>query len=403
MSYRFLPWVRRGLAAGIGTPDPLTAAMPAHARFPVRLSLSTGDTAAVDLRLSGPGDVIGVDPRVVVRTEPVRFARNFPPDQFAAVEFDPPDFPWMFTPAAPGAQERLRPWLVLVVVAAQRGVAIRVARDRPLPQLVIEPPTLPADELPDLSESWAWAHAHVVEDAPPASVPDHLRDEPDLNVARVLCPRRLEPERDYLACLVPAFEAGRLAGLGQDVPEAPTTAPAWGAGGSAGATVTLPLYLHWEFRTGPAGDFESLARRLTPRPVPDTVGFRRMFIGDAHPALPALPHDAGGIVHLEGALRSPEAGTGAALGPEHDPWVDDLVDVLDAPADHEVHGASTDAESVAPPIYGGWHVKVHALDDAAPDWLVELNTDPRHRAAAGLGTEVVRINQERFMQAAWAQ
>jgi hypothetical protein len=403
VSYRFLPWVRRGLAGRVSDPDPLTADPPTHARFPVRVSLSTGETPGVDLRLFGPGDVIGVDPRVITRTEPVRFARNFPPDQFAAVEFDPPDFPWMFTPAAPGAQNRLRPWLVLIVVAEQDGVAIRVARDRPLPQLVIESPAVPGDELPDLSESWAWAHAHVVEAAPPASVANYLCDEPDLNVARVLCPRRLEPERDYFACLVPAFEVGRLAGLGQDVPDTATTAPAWGAGGSVGATVTLPLYFHWEFRTGAAGDFEALARRLTPRPVPDTVGFRRMFIGDAHPALPALAHDDGGIVKLEGALRSPEAGTGDELGPEHQPWVDALVDVLDAPADHVVNGASADAESVAPPIYGGWHVKVHTLDGAAPRWLAELNTDPRHRAAAGLGTEVVRLNQERFMQAAWAQ
>ena len=403
MSYRFLPWVRRGLAGRISDPDPITADPPTHARFPVRVTLSTGETPGVDLRLFGPGDVIGVDPRVITRTEPVRFARNFPPDQFAAVEFDPPDFPWMFTPAAPGAQNRLRPWLVLVVVASQRGVAIRVARDRPLPQLVIESPAVPGDELPDLSESWAWAHAHVVEASPPASVANYLRDEPDLNVARVLCPRRLEPERDYFAGLVPAFEVGRLAGLGQDVPDSATTAPAWGAGGSVGASVTLPLYFHWEFRTGAAGDFEALARRLTPRPVPDTVGFRRMFIGDAHPALPALAPDDGGIVELEGALRSPDAGTGAELGPEHQPWVDALVDLLDAPADHVANGASADAESVAPPIYGGWHVKVHTLDGAAPRWLTELNTDPRHRAAAGLATEIVRLNQERFMQAAWVQ
>ncbi len=116
MSYRFLPVVRRGLAGRIADPDPLTTNLPARARFPVRVTLSTGDSAAVDLRLFGPGDVIGVDPRTIIRTEPVRFARNFQPDQFAAIEFDPPDFPWMFSPAAPGASDRLRPWLVLVVV-----------------------------------------------------------------------------------------------------------------------------------------------------------------------------------------------------------------------------------------------------------------------------------------------
>ncbi len=403
MTYRFLPWVRRGLAARVTDADPLTAELPARARFHVSVAVSTGDSGGVDLRLYGPGDVIGVDPRVIVRTTPKRFARDVPPDHFAAIEFDPPDFPWMFTPAAGGVQDRLRPWLVLIVVEQQDGVSVRVARDRPLPQLVIEAPALPAHELPDLSESWAWAHAHVVEGSAPASVPDELRDHPDLNVSRLLCPRRLAEGRDYYACLVPAFEVGRLAGLGLAVPDAATTAPAWGGSGGVGATINLPMYFHWEFRTGPAGDFESLSRRLTPRPVPDTVGRRRMYIGAASAALPALPFDHGGMVEMEGALRAPDAGTGTELPAEAQPWIDALIPILNAPAAQVVAGASPDAEAVAPPIYGGDPVKVHVLDDNAPRWLSELNQDPRHRTAAGLGAEIVRDNQERFMQAAWEQ
>jgi hypothetical protein len=400
MSYRFLPWVRRGLATRITDPDPLTSDPPVRARLPVRVTVSTGDFADVTLRMFGPGDVIGIDPRTIVRTEPVRFARNFPADQMAAIEFDPPDFPWLFTPAAPGAGDRLRPWLALIVVEKQEGVAIAVSRSRPLPALTIGSPAVAAEELPDLAESWAWAHAHVVEATAPASLPDYLRDQPNLNISRLLCPRRLKPDSEYVACLVPTFEIGRLAGLGLDVPESvTTTAPAWGTG----TTNTLPLYYHWEFRTGSAGDFETLARRLVPRPVPDTVGFRRMAITTAHPALPALEPDAGGIVKLEGALRSPEAGTGEPLAPEVQPWIQSLVDLLELPASQVVEGASADAEAVAPPIYGSHHVGTHRLGPTAPSWLRELNTDPRHRAAAGIGTEVVRLHQERFMQAAWEQ
>lgn len=403
MSYRFLPWVRQGLAGRIADADTLGSTIPARARFPVRVDLTTGDASSVDLRLHGPGDIIGLDPRSIVRTEPPRHTANAAPNSFAAIEFDPPDLPWMFSPAKAGSQDRLRPWLVLVVVAVQDGVAITVRKDRPLPQLSIEPPAVPASELPALSESWAWAHVHAVESAPPSSVPDHLRDKPDQSLSRLMCPRRLEPDRDYLACLVPAFEVGRLAGLGQDVPEEPTTQAAWGASGSVGASVTLPVYFHWQFRTGPAGDFESLSRRLTPRPLPDTVGFRRTYIGDAHPALPHLPPDEGGIVNLEGALRAPDPGEGETLGPEHDDYVAELVGILNAPADHAIEGASPGAESVAPPIYGGAHVKVERLDGTEHKWLGELNRDPRHRAAAGLGTEIVRQNQEQFMHAAWEQ
>ena len=143
MSYRFLPFVRRGLADRIPDADTFGATLPSRARFKVDLAMSSGDGAEVDLRVHGPGDVIGVDPRNIVRTAPPRSARNVEPDQFAAIEFDAPDFPWMFTPAKGGAEDRLRPWLVLVVVAKQPGVAIVVKRDRPLPQLLIEAPAVP--------------------------------------------------------------------------------------------------------------------------------------------------------------------------------------------------------------------------------------------------------------------
>jgi hypothetical protein len=55
--------------------------------------------APVPMRLHGPGDVIGIDQRLVVRTDPKPNARNFEPNTSPIVDFDPPDFPWMLTPA----------------------------------------------------------------------------------------------------------------------------------------------------------------------------------------------------------------------------------------------------------------------------------------------------------------
>ena len=48
-----------------------------------------------------------------------------------------------------------------------------------------------------------------------ADAADVLGKVPQRDAARLLCPRRLDPSTRYLACLVPAFNAGRLAGLGQ--------------------------------------------------------------------------------------------------------------------------------------------------------------------------------------------
>ena len=82
--------------------------------------------------------------------------------------------------------------------------------------------------------------------------------------------------------------------------------------------------------------------------------------------------------------------------------VDALVRLLDAPDAHH-EGAPPEAELVAPPIYGRWPVRRHTVPATQPRRLRELNVDPRHRAAAGLGAEVVRENQERYVDAAWKQ
>jgi hypothetical protein len=63
---------------------------------------------------------------------------------------------------------------------------------------------------------------------------------------------------------------------------------------------------------------------------------------------------------------------------------------------------------IVPPLYGRWHAQVSRLTpaDADPEhhrWVDELNHDPRHRVAAGLGTGVVQKNQEAYMEAAWQQ
>src|SRR5690606_32837119 len=135
------------------------------------------------------------------------------PDEFAAVEFGDPDLPWMFTPAAAGGGDRLRPWLVLVVVEDVEGVSLRTSRDAPLPVLTIEAPAVPSEQLPDLTESWAWAHVQVM-GADGESTRSVLSDAPHRTVARLLCPRRLRPGMPHIAALVPAFDLGVAAGLG---------------------------------------------------------------------------------------------------------------------------------------------------------------------------------------------
>jgi hypothetical protein len=192
----FLPWLRQGLAARLGNPDTLAASLPATTELTVTLGVTTpADNPSATVRMRGPGDVIGIDPRQVVRTEPAADSGDFEALDLAAIEFDNPDLPWLFTPAAADAQGRLRPWLCLVVVRQQEGVRLRPAGSEPLPVLEIAAPAKPGEELPDLAESWAWAHAQLSwpHDAPPdeGAVRNLLTTRPELSVSRLLCARRL--------------------------------------------------------------------------------------------------------------------------------------------------------------------------------------------------------------------
>ncbi|MET9387917.1 hypothetical protein ABZY09_44745, partial [Streptomyces sp. NPDC002928] len=242
-----------------------------------------------------------------------------------------------------------------------------------------------------------WAHAQVTtEDGDTEAEVDRLlAHEPDRTLSRLLCPRRLRPSTRYLAAVVPAFEAGRLAGLGLPVPDGPLT-PAWPASG-APAELDLPVYHHWSFGTSLDGDFESLVRSLTPRALPGDIGTRPMDIGAAGHGLPALPAGhPGRTVDLEGALRG--------AGTEARPWHKDTAAAFRT-AYTAALNPGPDGSALTPPVYGSAQAGTKGLPSpqAGPSWLRELNLDPRHRAAAALGAEVVRRHQEDLVAAAWDQ
>ena len=398
-TYRFLPWARRGLADRISGGD-TGGPLPARATVDVGVTLAPLPAAHFTLSVNGPGDVIGVDPRIIVRTDPRAASTDVEPNYFAQVEFDAPDFPWLFTPAKSGNDNRLRPWLVLVVVDLTRVDEPRAGRGQPLPLLVI-PRDVASTELPDLAESWAWAHTQALTPAGSVDLAAALAGQPALNVSRLVAPRRLEAGQRYAACLVPAFDAGVQRGLGDAPDPSKPLGPAWQL--PASSDLRLPVYFHWTFATGPAGDFESLARRLQPFKASDAIGVEPMFIGEAGPELPTLPPgDPRALLAMDGALRAPQRGS-ASLGEVAADLQVALKEALDAAAEQASNGTTETTPVLGAPIYGAWHARVHTVPDAQPAWLRELNLDPRARAAAGLGGEIERRNQDAFVQWSWEQ
>src|SRR6478672_630617 len=164
--YHFLSWARRGVGASVSNPDN-NGSLPGRASLSVQLSLDVqkgGTTTTVQptpmqVQMFGPGDVIGIDPRHIIRTEPRNFTVNYEPNYLAGIEFDTPDLPWLYTPAAP-AGDRLRPWITLIVLALPEYLTVPGV-GTPLPAIDVK--TMAA--LQPLDDAWNWAHTQVSGDA----------------------------------------------------------------------------------------------------------------------------------------------------------------------------------------------------------------------------------------------
>lgn len=403
-TYHFLSFVRRGFAASITQPDTFgVGQQPALATAPVGVLVNGGPPQTHNAVVRGPGDVIGIVSSQLVRTDPIDGAVGVEPNYFAQVEFDRPELPWLFTPAAAVGQ-RLRPWIVLVVVDLEGPHACTLSNASPLPQLHVSADA--AGQLPDLGSSFLWAHVQVL--APNGQNVEQVVEngDPRLTVSRLMCPRHLDPYTSYLAAVVPAFDVGRRAGLALDVTENDEKKldPAW----QPGTETTLPVYYSFQFRTGEDADFEALARRLQGRPLPEGVGTRPLDVSRPGAGLPSSPpptsrNDTTSIVWLDGALRPLDSDK----LPQRDPGPEQtfrasLTVLLDKPAEFIRQGDPDPV--VTPPIYGDKHALVVELGQGTPPpWITELNLDVRTRVAAGLGTQVVQSRQEDLVARAWRQ
>jgi hypothetical protein len=261
--YQFQSWARRGISAHIKEPDTLGATAPPpgeRASVPIGVSINTTPQTPKDFALIGPGDIIGIQRDMIVRTDPRNWITNVEPNYLPFIEFYDEDFAWRYTPAKPQG-EHLRPWIFLLVL--KEDEFDRDDRRLPLPVINVKS----AAALPPSDETWLFAHVHTEQEIPGSelsnlelylrSLRDAVSTDPDKIYCRLLSPRHLEPNLNYHAFLVPAFEAGRLAGLGRSTAGVPAQKPSWEATTTA---VELPFYFDWYFRTGAEEDFESLVR-----------------------------------------------------------------------------------------------------------------------------------------------
>ncbi len=376
----FLPWLRRGMVGHLPDVDTGQTSFPRSA--PVTVSVEIDEQVAdgsVQLR---PADhVTGIDLGQIARRYPGPDANEVETGYWPAIEFSTADLPWAVTPlVADPATGRLRPWLVLICVpedAAHFSAAF-----------FAEPAAIAVDAalLPDLADSALWAH---VQSAVPAA--DVAANASSTSVmSRLVAPVTLAASTTYRVALVPAF-----------TPVDADLEPAWA---ESSGQVTLRVFDTWKFTTGIASTFEELVGLLGPVPASLglDLGVRAVDITDLGAADPWPDDGVQRSVDYLGALADTDVTAGGLAIPDREAFQNTVIGLLDQ-AKYRAEPASGGDPVVAPPFYGSDAKGVYELGTTATGWLRFLNLMPRHRMAAGLGAEIVRINQERYMARAWEQ
>ena len=464
-TYTFLPWLRQGVANQITSSEGIRPTIPIELRIQGK-DLDGGSITSINvpknIQIYGPGDITGIDKKSIIKVEPHHWITNFEPNYLPYIEFYDEDLPWRYSPlpnpSGSGASlHRLPPWITLIVLKEDEFEENSKVKDAPLPSIKFTG-TSASDFLPPSNELWAWAHVHInqsiintITSESPESIQNNLgsalNQNPDLAYSRLICPRRLVEKTAYHAFLVPVFESGRLAALGENPNAVSVSQKAW-----SDSTIpqAMPYFHRWYFRTGAVGDFEYLVRLLKPQPVDSRVGLRDMDVQKPGANIKGiLDEDLGGILKLGGALQIPKINyTDDELleVEKYENWAspyphvfqESLAAFINLTDDYQTDTAAIanqntaiDEESyeegtenddtysigdnpdpiITAPLYGRWHALTQRLlksksNNPVPNntnWVHELNLDPRWRVTAGLGTKVVQENQEDYMKSAWEQ
>jgi hypothetical protein len=419
----FLPYMRQGLTTLADHDKVPGKRMVIPVKLTIAASDSTNNTTKTGnvekgINLFGPGDVIGINENIISRLAPSPNTHNFETSLVPFIEFSEPDFLWRFSSLRSSDKKNWIPWLALIVLKTKNNQeegefenVINSQKELP-PQIQLKQNAI----LPDMKELWRWAHVHKsdLDGISGMQIVNSIKTAPKKSVCRLLCPRKLKPQTSYHAFLIPAFKIGAEAAMGQIDGTEDRTLLTWETP-EEGAGKIVPYYFDWEFSTSSGGDFENLVRKLKPRDL-ENMGTRP--IDCSNPGY-GMHEENSLVLQLEAALKS--------LDTNYQPWgMDSINDSPEAELSKEKqkalkellnkreekiqkdNGETETKLQVTPPVYGEWYASMEGKPIGNDPqnrylWLEELNFDFRHRAAAGLGVQFVKENQENLMKAAWEQ
>ena len=420
---QILPYLRKGLAREISDQsEGLRASFEVKAKLVGTVAGSEEDAKEVSIKtekqlfqLVGPVDVRMVEPAAISEIVPADKSEGYSNGFMPFIEFYEEDFPWRYTPMK-ASEGKLKPWLLLL--ACKDDEFTVTSDNKGYRRVTVEPKG--EGFYPKVEDFHKLAHVQVtMPDGSKRNPAEYVNENPDDGISRLFCNRQLEAKTHYTMFLVPAFELGRRAGMGESLEGAGLQQLAWN---DESTKLSFPVYYQWSFKTG-AEAFLELAKKqwfITDsefQALPDGLkldiqetglreyrGFKETInedkvLVDMPAALVKRGFDES---KLSEEVPKFKVQYRNGISPTH--MTDELkkLQLMSPVFSENAQLTETDDPWVVPPVYGARHILAKQDDlDNEKLFLNKLNLRFRNRAAAGLGVSVVKRNQEVFTNRAW--
>lgn len=419
-----LPFFRRGLANYANEKDSLIGGSgemggsDVLAQISVSLKLNTGkgcngEGPSRNFFIAGPEQVKGIDTKAICQVVPADGSVGAAYSNLAYVEFYEEDIPWRYTSLKKN-DGKLRPWMVLLACKEGEYKLITNSDGTQTVELLPKDETTYQQLFPRLGTQHRYAHVQVTANIS-NDIVTFLEEHPEAGVSRILCHRAFDVSTQYHLFLVPAFETGRLgvlapqelldggahcsvdtASWAQSLEEAKRRAKA----------LKYPVYHHWTFTTGET-DFLGYAKRINPllgKECYDRMNATLKLDINNTGLYAGLGKDMDPI-DMPVALTMLNS-KGKQMKSEEGYMTEELKKLLvKSPVLLENNMKGIDMEEdpwVVPPIYGARHTLAQPEVPLTNKQAVnDINLNFKHRAAAGLGAQVVKDYQGEFVVRAW--
>ena len=431
------PYLRKGLANYIDKDEDTKGKKRAEIQVGLKVKASTvnntDDSFNTDefvkgksIELLGPSDIKMLSSNAIIRMSPaetgdIRINCKYSP----FIEFYEEDLPWRYTPLAADHPD-FHPWMALIAVkedemkVSMHG-SIKIVELNLTAERYIE--VFPTSKvLKDVAHVQIDTKDDRLENNSDESrieklVNEILEENPDCGISRILCSSKLEPSTVYNILLIPSYELGRLAALDLSIDSTGLNTCAWSSTLEEQMKrpngMTFPLYKKWKITTSFGADnFITLAKKLFHTSEKEYEEMRAYLDVDIAQSglISAHVESENAVIDVPASLIVNEKPTN--LREEDDDYRQILKETLMLnPVLSENESEEIDMESdpwIVPPVYGARHKLItktefenNTINDNHYNIVNDVNLRMRNRIVAGLGAQIVKKNQEQFVNRAW--